>query len=62
VTVDDKHQLNFTVLPGANLNCNDHVTCFFNISFSNCLNVIYRLFKLKMTFFWSSDCWWQAST
>jgi len=47
VTVDDKYQLNCTVTFAANLNCHDHVTCFFNISFSNCLNVINRLFKIK---------------
>jgi len=47
VTVFDKFELNFTVLPGANLNCHDHVTCFSNFNFPNCLNVIYRLFKVK---------------
>jgi len=35
------------MLPFANLNCHDYMMCFYNFSFSNDLNVIYRLFKVK---------------
>jgi len=45
VTVVDKPQLNFTVLPAANLNCHDHVTCFYNFGFSN------RFSKVKVDIF-----------
>jgi len=51
VTVFDKLQFNFTVLPTANLICHDHVTCFYIISFSNCLNKIYSVFKVKDGYF-----------
>jgi len=51
VTDIDKLQLNFTVLPAANLNCHDHVTCFYNFSFSNSLNVIYKLLEVKNDIF-----------
>jgi len=48
VTVVNKLQLNFTLLPVANLNCDDHVTCVYNFSFSN---VIYKLCKVKNEIF-----------
>jgi len=51
MTVVDKFQLNFTVLPAANLNCHDFVTCFYSFSFPTCLNVTYRLFKVKYDIF-----------
>jgi len=51
ITDVDKLQLNLTVLPAANLNCHDHVTCFYNFSFSNCSNIIYRLFMVKVHIF-----------
>jgi len=43
----DKFQLNFIVSLAANLNSRHHVASFYNFSFSNCLNVIYSLFKVK---------------
>jgi len=52
MTVDDKFRLSFTVLPAANLNRHDYVTCFYSFSFPNCLNVIYRFFKVKYDIFW----------
>jgi len=47
MTIVGKFQLYFTVLSAANFNCHDHVAFFNNSSFSNCLNVIYRLFNVK---------------
>jgi len=47
-----KLQLNLlTVLPVANLNCYDHMTCVYNFSFSNSLNVIYKLLEVKNDIF-----------
>jgi len=51
MTVVDKFQLNFTVI-----NCNFifsqlYVSCFYKFSFSNSLNVIYKLFKVKVDIF-----------
>jgi len=36
VTVVDSCQFNFTVLPTRNYNYPSHMTCFINLSFSNC--------------------------
>jgi len=47
VTVVDKFQLHFTVLPAAILNCHGHLRCICNFSFPIYLSVIYRPFEVK---------------